>query len=241
VSWYSIKAKSDDVTEVFVYEQIGEDWSGEGVTAKQFVKDFAAIKSPNISLRINSPGGSVFDGQAIANAIKRHPASVTAYIDGLAASIASVIAIAGDRCVMADNALLMVHNAWAVAAGNAADLRDMAEVLDKVDGSIVAAYVEKSGQDEEAVRAVMADETWFTADEAFAFGLIDEVGEGMRLAASFDLSRFKHPPAALVAGPDGVAVMHDDEPEPAVMHDEATVEPPAPRLRLVAGRLMESR
>ena len=237
--WYSIKAQSADTTTVYIYEQIGEDWFGEGVTAKQFVRDFAAIETPTISLRINSPGGSVFDGMAIANAVRRHPATTTAYVDGLAASIASVIAVSGDRMVMADNALLMVHNAWGVAVGNAEDMRSSADVLDKVDEGIVAAYAGKSGKDEADVLAVMAAETWFTASEALEFGLADEVSGAMQLAACFDLSRFKHPPAAL-AVETPVSVDHGDGPEAVVDHDEPEAATPA-RLRKVAGRFVSEK
>jgi ATP-dependent Clp endopeptidase proteolytic subunit ClpP len=235
--WYNIKAKTDDVTEVYIYEQIGEDWFGDGIAAKQFAKDFGAIESANINLRINSPGGSVFDGTAIFNAIKRHPATVTAYVDGLAASIASVIALAGDKVVMAKNSLMMIHNAWGMAVGNANEMRDMADTLDKVDSTIIGTYMDKSGKSEDEVRAAMAAETWFTADEAIGFGLADEVGDEMKIAACFDLSKFRNAPQALTA-PLGA---EDDDGEPVVeplSDGEPVAAAEKKRLRLAAGRLI---
>jgi len=119
MKWYKIEAKADKA-EIWIYEYIGEDfWTGGGVTAKSFQKYLAAVKASQIDLHINSPGGDVFDGITIYNLLKQHPATVTTYIYGLAASIASVIALAGDRIVMAENALYMVHNPWGVSMGDA--------------------------------------------------------------------------------------------------------------------------
>lgn len=196
--WYSIKAAADRA-EVFIYEQIGEDWwTGEGVTAKAFAADLAALKVGHIDLRVNSPGGSVFDGQAIYNAIKRHPARVTAYIDGLAASIASVIVLAADEVVMADNALFMIHNPWGCAQGGADAMRQYADLLDKVRETILSVYRERTGLDDATLTAAMDAETWFTADEAQTFGFIDRIGPGLKLAACFDINacNFRNLPAA---------------------------------------------
>ena len=181
--WYEIKAKAEDRAEVYIYEQIGEDLFGEGVVAKQFVEELAALEVAQIDLHINSPGGSVFDGQAIFNAIDRHPANVTSYIDGVAASIASVVALAGDRVVMARNALFMIHDPFALTVGTAADMRKMADVLDQVAQTILGVYVAKTGADEEEIASAMAAETWYSADEALATGFVDEVAEPLRLAA----------------------------------------------------------
>lgn len=177
-NWYSIKAKADKSAEVWIYEQIGEDWFSEGVTAKRFCRDLADLKADAIDLHINSPGGSVFDGQAIYNALVRHPASVTTYIDGLASSIASVIALAGDKVVMADNALFMIHNPWGFAQGSAEDMRKCADVLDKCRDTIVNVYTKKCSKAESDITAAMDAETWFDAREAFAFGFVDEVSTG---------------------------------------------------------------
>lgn len=196
-SWYEIKAAVDGVAEVYIYEQIGEDYWSEGITAVNFVSELNAITAPEIHLHINSPGGSVFDGVAIHNALKRHPAKVTTFIDGLAASIASIIAIAGDHVVMASNALFMIHNPWGGVQGDATEMRKMAEVLDKIGETLVNAYAERTGLDREVLLAAMNEETWYTADEALAAGFIDEVSSAIRAAASFDLSLFRHAPRAL--------------------------------------------
>lgn len=192
-AWYEIK-NAADVAEIYIYEQIGEDYWAEGVTAVNFVNELNTISAPEIHLHINSPGGSVFDGVAIHNALKRHPAKVTTYVDGLAASIASIIAIAGDKVVMASNSLFMIHNPWGGVVGDATEMRKMAEVLDKIGETLVNAYEERTGMDRQTIVEAMNDETWYTADEALAAGFIDEVTGAIRAAASFDLSRFRHAP-----------------------------------------------
>jgi len=190
--WYEIKAQAQERAEVYIYESIGDDWSGDSVAAKHFVADLAALDVAHIDLRINSPGGSVFDGQAIYNALVRHPAEVTSHIDGVAASIASVVALAGDRVLMADNALFMIHDPFALAIGTAADMRHMADVLDHVTETIVGVYVGKTGRSAEEIKAAMAAETWYTAAEAQAAGFVDATSDALPLAASatFDLRAF---------------------------------------------------
>jgi ATP-dependent Clp endopeptidase proteolytic subunit ClpP len=178
MNWFEIKAKAD-VTEVWLYDEIGM-W---GTSAKQFVTELSAIKSPQIELHINSPGGDVFDGIAIYNVLKNHPAQITSYIDGIAASIASVIALAGKRVVMAGNALWMMHNPVGVKVGAAEDMRKMADVLDKVRDTLVQAYSAKSGQTDDEIKALLDAETWLDADEAKEAGFVDEVGDEMDLAA----------------------------------------------------------
>ena len=183
MKWYEIKNKGDKA-EIWIYEMIGEDfWTGGGVTAKNFQKELSEIKASQIDLHINSPGGDVFDGIAIYNLIKQHPAKVTSYVDGLAASIASVIALAGDQIYMAENALFMIHNPYGMAFGESADMRKMADLLDTVRGSIVKAYVSKTGKPDTEIFPLMDSETWMTADEAVEFGFIDEVTEKMDMAA----------------------------------------------------------
>lgn len=198
--WYEIVNKADK-SEVWIYEQIGEDfWSGGGVTAKNFQKDFSKIKSNQIDLHINSPGGEVFDGITIYNMIKNHPAKVTTYIDGLAASIASVIALSGDEVIMADNALFMMHNPYGSVMGDSEEMRKFADTLDKVTDSIVMAYVSKSGKSETDIRGLMGEETWLSATEAYAFGFVDTISEQMDMAAMVKFTpimakaQFKHIP-----------------------------------------------
>lgn len=203
MSWYKIEAKADKA-EIWIYEMIGKDfWTGDGITAKSFQKELSEIKSAQIDLHINSPGGEVFDGITIYNLLKAHPANVTTYIDGLAASIASVIALAGDKVIMAENALYMMHNPWGLAMGTAEDMRKMADALDKVGGSIALAYTSKSGQPDNAILDMMNAETWLTADEAKDLGLVDEISEQMDMAACTKFvpammqAKFKHIPEGL--------------------------------------------
>jgi ATP-dependent Clp protease protease subunit len=182
MNWYEIRAKAE-ISEVWLYDQIGRDWFGEGTTAKAFLAELNAIKSPQIHLHINSPGGEVFDGAAIYNALRRHPASVTSFIDGIAASIASVIALAGEKIVMAANALFMLHNPNGCVMGTADDMRKTADILDKVRGTMVAAYAEKSRKPEADIVGLMDAETWLDADEAKAAGFVDEIGDAIQAAA----------------------------------------------------------
>ncbi len=192
-SWFRIEAKADDAATVFIYDEIGT-W---GVTASDFTRELSAVKANAITLRVNSPGGDVFDGIAIYNALREHPATVTAQVDGLAASIASIIAMAGDEIVIAKNAFFMIHNAWAFAGGGAEDMRKMADVLDKIDTTLVKTYADRTGQTQKAIRQMMADETWLTADESVMLGLADRLADEVAVKASFDLSKFKNAPKDL--------------------------------------------
>lgn len=170
--------------------------------AEEFVKDLNNIKSPTINLRVNSPGGSVFDGTAIFNAIKQHPSRVIAHIDGLAASISSVIVMAADEIVMAKNAYLMIHEPWSFVIGTADDFRKEANLLDKVGGTISEAYMERSGKEESEILNLMGAETWFTAKEALENKLIDRIHEddkeGSAKATLFDLTVFANVPETLM-------------------------------------------
>ena len=201
MNWYEIKNKSEKA-EIWIYDFIGEDfWSGGGVTAKNFQKELAEIKASQIDLHINSPGGDVFDGIAIYNLLKQHAATVTTYIDGLAASIASVIALSGDKIYMAENALFMIHNPWGSICGEAADMRKFADQLDMVRGAISKSYAAKTGKEESEINSLMDAETWMDADDAVEAGFVDEVTEKMDMAACAKFvpilakARFKHIPA----------------------------------------------
>lgn len=197
---YSMKAAADGAGEIFIYDVIGDAW--DGTTAKSFAKDLRALgKVAELRININSPGGSVFDGVAIFNQLARHPAHKTVSIDGLAASIASVIAMAGDEITMAENGMIMIHNPWTIGVGTAEDFRALADTLDKIGGTILNTYTERSGGDAAEIAAMMAAETWMDADEALERGFIDRVGEEINIAAKargFDLSAFKHAPDDLV-------------------------------------------
>jgi ATP-dependent Clp protease protease subunit len=179
-TWYNMTATEDNSSaEISIYDAIG----GYDVNAKQFVDELKEINAETINLRINSPGGSVIDGNAMFNALQRHPAKVVTHIDGLAASMASVIAMAGDEVHMADNALLMIHNPWTMSIGDADELRADADLLDKMSASIMSAYGRSQYEDGE-IKDLMDAETWFTAQEAFDAGFVDHISTGLRAAAS---------------------------------------------------------
>lgn len=192
-SWFSIKATAERA-EVLIYDEIGL-W---GVTAAEFVEQINSLNVKAIDLRLNTPGGSVFDGNAIFNAIKRHPAEVTVHIDGLAASMGSVIALAGDHVKMAANALYMIHNPWTIALGDAKEMRATADILDKLRDGLVGTYEGKTGMSREEVIAAMDAETWYSAEEAKAAGFVDELTNAKETKASATfkaaVARFKNPP-----------------------------------------------
>lgn len=188
--WYRIENKIANATaEVFIYDEIGYF----GVTAADFVNELRDIDADTIELHLNTPGGDVFDGIAIYNALVEHAAEVTVIVDSLAASAGSFIAQAGDTISMTRNATLMIHDAWGLAIGNAADMREMAELLDKLSNNIADIYAERSGGTIDQWRDLMRAETWFSADEAVEAGLADEVrGRASTGKNSFDLSVFTY-------------------------------------------------
>jgi ATP-dependent Clp protease protease subunit len=193
-SWYAIRARGTGA-EVAIYDEIG----AYGVSAKGFLAELGALpEGTPLDLRLNSPGGSVFDAVAIHNALKRHEGTVTVWIDGIAASAASYIAMAGDEIVMPENAFLMIHDPSGLVMGTAEDMRAMAEALDKVKGSLVSGYAAKSGRTPEEVSALMGAETWFDASDAVAQGFADRLIEPVRIAARFDIGRFRNAPPVLV-------------------------------------------
>jgi ATP-dependent protease ClpP protease subunit len=171
-----VKAAADGVTDLMIYDEIGFF----GVTAKEFNTALAQINTPNVRVRVNSPGGDVFEGLAIYSALKEHPARITCQVDGIAASAASFIALAADEVVMAENALMMVHNAWGLSIGNKADMLETATILEKIDAQLADIYAKKTGKPVAEIAAMMdgegkADGTWFTAQEALDYGLVDSL------------------------------------------------------------------
>lgn len=176
-SWYRFTNLANTKAEIYVYDCIGE----YGVTAQDFVGELRASNASEIDLHINSEGGQVFDGLAIYESIKQHPATVTAYVDGLAASAASFIVQAADRRVMAKNAQMMIHDAHGLSIGNAADMREMADLLDKFSDNLAEIYAERAGGTRAQWRKAMrgagaaADGTWYNAQEAVKAGLADDI------------------------------------------------------------------
>jgi len=189
--------------EIYIYGDIGEDWMAETVAATDFVRDLNELKNEQIVIRINSVGGSVPDGIAIYNAIARHPSNTTIMIDGMAMSIASLIAMAGDQVHMADNAVMMIHAPWTVAAGNANEFRVTADMLDTWAAAMATSYAKKTGMSEAEVMSSLLDgeDHYFTAAEAQAKGLVDALVEAVPVAASLRvpeqaLARLEIPSAA---------------------------------------------
>jgi ATP-dependent protease ClpP protease subunit len=198
--WYTINARANKTAEVFIYGDIGASWFDESITAKQFVADIKDLDVDSLTVRINSIGGSVPDGLAIHNALKRHKATVTTSVDALAASIASLIAMAGDTVEMADNAMLMIHAPWSSISGNATDMRNRAELLDKFAESMANGYVRPNGLRKDEILGLLKDgaDHWYSADEALAAGLVDRVVNAIPMAASLQQTRFIPPAAAAV-------------------------------------------
>ncbi|MDP3322648.1 MAG: Clp protease ClpP [Hydrogenophaga sp.] len=188
-SFYKINAAVNASTaEILIYAPIGASWWDETVSAKQFIADINALDVTEMTVRINSLGGSVVDGIAIYNAIKRHKAAVTTVNDGIAASIASLILMAGDTVEMAENAQIMIHAPWTFADGNAAELRKVADMLDSWAEAMSTSYANKSGKTKDDILALLTDgdDHWYTADDALAEGFIDQITGGLAIAASLD-------------------------------------------------------
>lgn len=174
--WYSIVDQADEAT-VFIYDEIGGTF---GVDAQTFAEDLGEIDAKLINVRINSPGGSLFDGIAIYNSLLAHQARIVVYVDALAASIASVIAMAGDEVVMTSGSQMMIHDALGIEMGNAADMARMSTFLDRQSANIADIYAERAGGDPADWRALMLDETWMFGREAVELGLADRVAERQR-------------------------------------------------------------
>lgn len=226
--WQIRAAKGEpSAGEVMLYGIISnESWFGDEVTPKQFKADLDALGAVDeLRVFINSDGGDVFAGQAIHSMLKRHKAKVTVYIDGLAASIASVIAMAGDVVLMPRNAMMMIHNPWTIALGDANEFRQMADELDKIRESVVTTYQAKTGMETDEIIKLLDAETWMTAEEAVGMGFADEIEATKNVAASlsdqgltingqrFDLSRFRHPPKLAFLPPAGSSAAPHEEAE----------------------------
>lgn len=207
-SWYRIRNQAGTGGEpavVVIYDEIGY-W---GVSAQDFMVELRSITASEIELRINSPGGEIFDGIAIHNVLRSHQARVTTYVDSLAASIASVIAMAGDRIVMQPHSQLMIHDGSGLCIGDAADMREMADLLDRQSDNIAGIYAERAGGGAAKWRKAMQAETWYTAAEAVEAGLADEVAKLPRrddadpdLTDRWDLTLFTNYPGRPSAAAD---------------------------------------
>ncbi|WP_353979398.1 ClpP-like prohead protease/major capsid protein fusion protein [Salinicola endophyticus] len=196
-TWFMIRAIAQGVAEIAIYDEIGA-W---GVTAKQFAQELKALGDvQTMNLHIHSPGGDVFEGMAIYNLLASHPATINVYIDGLAASMASVVAMAGDTVYIPENAMIMIHKPWGIQGGNSDDMRRYAELLDKVETTLLTAYTKKTGKTEDEVRSWLAAETWLSGPEAVEHGFADQLVEPLAMAASLKskrLQEFEHMPDAM--------------------------------------------
>jgi ATP-dependent Clp endopeptidase proteolytic subunit ClpP len=186
--WYNIQNKAGETADVYIFNEIGT----YGITAQEFINDIKDLKDTPINLRINSIGGDVFDGMAMYNVIKRREAKTTVYIEGIAASIATIIALGADEVIMAENSLFMIHNAWGGSMGEAKDMRKTAETLDKISGELTDIYRKKTGLSYDAITEMMDEETWLNAQEAYDLRFIDSISDSIKVAAKYDVSKFKN-------------------------------------------------
>jgi ATP-dependent protease ClpP protease subunit len=193
--------------EMLIYDEIGYDfWTGGGITAQDVADQIrAAGPVSRIALRINSPGGDVFEGSAIYSQLSKSGVPVDVYIDGLAASAASFIAMVGTTISMGDNAMMMIHNPWSIELGDANDMRKCADTLDKVRDSMLPAYMRRYSGSEDDFKALLDAETWLTAQDCKDCGLADKIttpdmstqAKAKSVSAKFDLSVFKNTPESM--------------------------------------------
>jgi ATP-dependent Clp protease, protease subunit len=189
---FAVNATENSV-DMQLYDEIGYF----GVTAKAFTSELNKHKGKSVNLAINSVGGDVFDGIAMYNALLAHDGDVNVTIDGLAASAASIVAMAGDRIEIASNAFLMIHNAWSIAIGDKQTMLAMSEVLTKIDSALIATYKKKTHKNEAEITQMLDNETWLNANDAVLHGFVDGVIDESQYNACFDVSIFKNAPSAL--------------------------------------------
>ena len=187
--WYNINGKaSQGIVDVYIFDEIG----AYGLNAQSFIEEVKAYKKQPMNIHINCVGGDVFDGMAIYNIIKKRTAETTVYIEGIAASMGSVIALAADNVVMAENSLFMIHNAWGGAMGESKELKKTANLLEKISNEIADIYIKKTKLPYDRVKEMMDEETWLNADEALELGFIDSISDAIKVAAKYDVSKFKN-------------------------------------------------
>lgn len=198
--WYDVKNVTDDSAEIAIYGEIGSF----GVSAKGFISELRGLGDRRVTLRIHSPGGEVLEGTAIYNALRRHKGGVDVAIDGMAASMATVIAMAGERRSMAANGWFVIHNPFSGAVGESKDFRKQADLLDSIKGVLVDTYAGRTGMDRADISEMMDEETWMNAEQAKEYGFITDITEPLAAAASiadFSLSRFDKVPKDIMAKP----------------------------------------
>ena len=197
--YYAPAASAGETATIQIFDQIGEDWfGGSGLSGKQFSDVLNEVGNGPLLVEINSPGGNVWDGLSIYNQLRGRRGPVTTRVVGIAASIASIIALAGDKVEMADAALMMIHDPSGMASGTSEDMRKMADALDQHAEVLVSVYAKKTGRSSESIRAAMKAETWFTTAEAIQFGLVDKPIKQLAMAAKW------HPRAVTKTAPPTV-------------------------------------
>lgn len=192
--WYKIENLSEDNTEIMIYDVIGWPFND----ASELVHSLAGMTSKTITVRINSPGGDVFDAVSIFNALQSHKSKVITRVEGLAASAASFLALAGKEVQAFPNTMWMIHDPWVCVAGNQYELRDVADILEKLASQMVDIYASNSDIGKKEIKEMMKAETWFTAKEAKEKGIVDTIIDGKAVKAQFDLSMFAHAPDDLI-------------------------------------------
>lgn len=241
-SWFRMKASGDKTADIYIYDEIGY-W---GVTARQFASSMKALGDlDHINLHIHSPGGDVFDGIAIYNLLNSHTANKTVYIDGLAASMASVIAMVGNPIIMPENAMMMIHKPWGVTGGDANDMRDYADLLDKVEAVLIPSYAKKTGKTPDELALMLGEETWMTAQECLEHGFADQISTAVQAMARINSKRieeFDAMPNALknmITKPKATAqapVNPQPVPAPMVVTEPAALDENAIRNQVIAAQ-----
>jgi len=216
--WYEIEALSDDEAEILIYDVIGWPFND----AAELVRALAEMKHKTITVRINSPGGDVFDSVAIFNALQSHNSKIVTRIESLAASSASFIALAGKEVQAYKNAVMMIHDPWVLAIGNQYDLREIADVLEKISGNMVDIYTSESNVGKKEVKEMLKAETWMTAKEAKEKGFIDTIVDGKAVKAQFDLSIFANAPDDILSVQDSGRELTRKETERALRNAGAS-------------------
>lgn len=186
--WFNITNKAKETADIYIFDEIG----GWGIWAIEFINEFKTITADKINLYIDSPGGSIHHGMTIFNTIRQSGKDITTYVQGIAASIASVIALAGNTVVVPDNAMLMIHEPLVLMTGNSEELRKEALLLDKLRDQIAVIYANKTGIDIEEIKTMMADETWFTGEEALEKGFCDKCTESLKEVAFYNVEKYNY-------------------------------------------------
>lgn len=230
---FKVNNEGDRAT-VYIYGTIGKDWNEDDENrAKQFSQTLAELSPKPLDIRIDSTGGDVYEGFAIASAIQRYEGDTHAYVDGIAASAASYIALMADRVTMNDYAMIMIHNAWTIAIGNRNELRELADRLEYIDGSIARIIEARSALTLDEVTAAMDAETWYSGEDALEAGMADEVIEtGQRIAASLDreiAAHFKNIPEGLIVADKA------QETKPEAIPDGQPAEGPSHAVPTISG------